>query len=782
MLAIRLFATLGLSLWLIGAATFPVAAQGNETGTGQTADEGTPPDGGNATGNSTGGSTDQPTETPPATGTLTVHAYLCTSGGDPGTGVIFAQGDFSPDDACTATTATITIDGGDAAKVDGSADFPLAAGTHSLVDTTTGATHDVDVAAGAATTVSVVAYAAPKKGSQPTPTGEAETAAAPASTTIHLIKHDCAPSIQTADDFKALTANQKLMVCPVITLPNDAGADGAVHGTPAAFDFSFDTGTGTPQTLTGNATFTKDPAPACESTLGDVDGKPNNNLCFDASYYVVTVQGGPVTITETTAPDKHRFGAVELPDTNDAATLDANNVDVAAGKFVLDPTHDTSGDNTLVVHVYNFSPPRVTVVVHDCPDTVKTTADFAALGNFAAKLKGCPVVTRNGDDGPADAVNGGGHADVRVSVVGADATEHKISQATFVPAKVCESDLGADLDGGDPADLCLDVSGYAYNDVAQGGVTVTETKFPADYALGAAETDPAHDAPPATVDVQKGTVALDTSTDGEVTLHLFNFTSAAGGNTGGNQTGGGNNSGGNSSGGNTSGGNDTGGNTGGNTTDGNTTGGNQTGGGNDTGGKSTSGDGSGIGADTGGGAGTLDIYTLYCQTSSDYTDIQVFSPGEEVDPNSLGDDTCITGTNEYQITEFGRNDLGPVEADANGFAEVTNLPSTAGQDPHLITETASGEAQPFEIETGITTTVVVLVWQSDFSGVASSDTSSDPSGDTSGDVSTVTDGSDLPDTGVGSIPRPDGGLVLLLGMTGFLVLGGAYRLRRVPNR
>ncbi|HEY7030940.1 MAG TPA: hypothetical protein VH482_06425, partial [Thermomicrobiales bacterium] len=527
----RLFATLGLSLWLVGAASFHAAAQGNETGNGTGTEQ---TDDGNATGNSTGDSGEEPTESPPATGTLTVHAYVCTTGGDPGTGAIFAEGDFSPDGSCTDSTATITIDGGDPVEVDGSADFPLDAGTHSLADTT-GATLDVDLAADATTTVSVVAYAAPKE--EPTPTGEPQSAEAPASTTIHLIKHDCAPSIQTADDFAALTADDKWTVCPVITLDGNDGPNGAIGGGHASFDFSFAVDGGDSQTLVGNATFT--PAQMCESDAAigkDVDGDGEQNTCFDASDYAVTIQGGPVTVSETTVPDSHRFGAVELPDANDAAALDPNSVDVAVGQFVVDPTLDTSGDGSLVVHVYNFSPPRVTIVVHDCPDSVKNAGDFADLGDFPAKLKGCPVVTRNDDDGPIDGADGA-HADVRVTVTDSDATEHVISHANFVPAQVCESDLGVDLDGDNSTDLCLDVSGYAYDDVALGDVTVTETKFPDGYGLGAAETDPVGDAPPSNVDAENGVVTLDTSTDGEVTLHLFNFATQKGGGDGGNSGG-----------------------------------------------------------------------------------------------------------------------------------------------------------------------------------------------------------------------------------------------------
>jgi hypothetical protein len=781
MLVARLCAALGLTLWLIGAVAFQAAAQGNETGSEQTAAEATPTDG------STDQPTEEPTEAPPATGTLTILAYLCTAGGNAGTGAIYLEGDFSPDKSCTENTASVAIDGGDATDVAGSADFTLDAGTHSLADTTTGAALDVEVVADGVTTISVVAYAAPTVEEElPTPTDEASAAedVAPADqgtpTTIHLITHDCAPSVQTAD-FASLDAKDKLTTCPVITRQGDDGPDGAVDGGYAVFDFSFAVDGGETQTLAGNATFA--PAHVCESDLGeDVDGDGEQNTCFDDSDYAVTVSGGAVTIAETTVPDKHRFGAVELPDADDAATLDPNSVDVDAGSFVVDPSLDVSGDGELVIDVYNFSPPRVNVVVHNCPDTIKKTADFNALGDFAGKLKGCPAIAA------AD------YAGLGITVAPGNPDPQTLADATLVDALVCESDLQADLDDGDPADFCL--AGYAFDDVSQGNVTVTETP-PAGRKLGWAIADPVSvtsDPAPFKAGVKSGVASLSSAEYGEVTVHLFNLVSSTGNNQGGNQTSGNTTSGGNDTGGNNTGGNDTGGDQSGgdNGTGGNNTGGNDTGGGNtgstsggNTGGNT--GDGSQVGSTSGGGTGSLAIYTLYCLTSSEYTDIEVFNPGQEVNPNSLGDDTCIEDGNEYQITEFSRDDQPPFEVDYTGFAQIDGLPTTDGKNPHLITETWSGETQPFEIATGQITEVVVLVWEYDDSyDSLYQDIPDDSSGgvpdDSSGDVADVQDGEDLPDTGVGPISPPDDGMVLLLGLAGFLVLGAASRLRRSPHR
>jgi hypothetical protein len=743
----RLLATLGLALWLVGGtSSVPASAQSEGETTQQTVDEETPPsdEGTEPEGNATGESTEEQAAEPVATGTLTVLVYLCTSGGDAGTRAIVPAGEFSPDESCTESTATIAIDGSEPTTVEGTADFALDAGTHTVTDTTTGATLDVEIVGDEVTSVSVVAYAAAEEEAAAAEESQAEE---PTPATIYLIKHDCAPEIQTSDDFALLDPIGKLTTCPVITLPTDAGADDTVQGDPAEFDFSFDTGSGDPQTLTGNATFTQDTEPVCESDPGinqDVDGDQVLESCFDASSYAVTVPSGPVTITETTAPDNHRFGAVEVPDADDAAALNVDSVDVTTGQFTVDPSLDTS-DGELVIHVYNFSPPRVTVVVHSCPATVEKTADFAA------KLENCEAVTL--DSNP----------ELGLKVAGTDALEQTIAEASVVEDQVCESDLQVDLDGDTGVDLCLPA--YAFDGVAQGSdVKVTETTAPVDHAFGAAEVDPnSGDAVPVKVNAKKGIVTLDTTNDGEVTLHLFNFAIPQ-------DTGGGNSTGGSNS---------TGGNTGG--------GGNSTGGGGNAGGGDNSGgDGSG-GGNTAGGTGSVAIYMLYCVADSEYTDIQVLNPGDNVDPSSFGDDTCVQDANEFQITEFSSNDLAPFDVGADGFEQL-DLPVTEGENPHLITDTWSGTTASFEIASGAVTPIVVLAyesWEAEeeyYEEEYEDEYYEDEYEEYIDDEEAVESGEDLPDTGVTVAPGSSQSQALLLGMTGLLALGGAYGLRRVGSR
>jgi len=751
MLIMRFFATLGLTLWLVGSVSFQVAAQGNETGTEETVDDGSGNGTGNSTGNSTGESTEEPVETqeeePAATGTLSVLVFVCTSGGDPETGAIFLEGDFSPDDSCTPGSASVAIDGGEATGVDGSADFTLDAGIHSIAETTTAA-RKVEVVADGTTTVTVVAYAAPEAQALP-------------ETTIRLIKHDCVPSIQTKSDFDALESNARLVACPAIVRPDETGSDGAVAGDPADFDFSFVVGEDEPLTLAGVAPTPDQICEDADELNTDVDGDGALSTCFDASYYAVTIQGGPVTITETTVPEKHRFGAADLPDENDALALVADSIDDDAGHFAVDPSLDASGDGVLVVHVYNFSPPRVAVVVRSCPDGVKVTADLAT------DLEDCPAITQDGTPG------------LDVTLKDKDGQEQAIANAPFEEKLVCDGDQ------------CL--AGYAFDGVAQGSVTVKETAPDGlifDSAVVESDSLTA-DVEPVALKVKDGVVTLDTTDDGNVTVHLFNVAapdSGGGGDTGGD------------TGGNGTTGNSTGGDSGGNETSGNNTGGDTGGGGDDDGGSNTGGGGDHTGGDgsangndgeSSGVTGSVEIYMLYCLADSDYLDMEVLDPGQEVDPYSFGDDTCLQDVNEFQITLHSRDDLDPFDVGYDGYELVGGLPVTAGDDPHLITDTLSGTSVPFEVEADTVTEVVVLVWECCPGGDFTDEDYSNqgefyyPADEDqfANDEEAVQDGEDLPDTGTAMASSgSDGTVLLLFGLGCFFALGGAYRFRRTRLR
>jgi hypothetical protein len=768
MLLMRFFAVLSLALWMFGAVSVQTMAQDGDA-TEQTAEE-TPADSGDETTDGTdqtdeseGDTSEEPTEDPveePATGTLTVLVFRCSTGGDEGTGAVFPDGEFTPDESCAEADATIVIDGGEATDVSGSADFTLDAGVHTVADATTGAALDVEVVADAGTTVSVVGYVAPE---DDVSTAEEDGAEAAETTVITLIKHDCAPDIQTKDDFDGLSAEDTLILCPVITRIGEESTD-AYRGDSADFDFSFDTAVipdESPFTMSGNGTFTPDVDPMCEGDE-DIDGDPANNLCFDASGYQVAIKGGPITITETVVPGKDRFGTVVLPDETDALTLVPDSVDPELDQFVVDPTLDTSADGTLVIHVYNFSPPQVNVVVHNCEHTIVDTESFDGLSSLDEQLLACPAVTLEGDTGPENVATGD-ESDFELTVT--DVNEVEQTGGAFADELVCEINLGVDLDEGDSENLC--VPGYIFEDVAQGDSVTIKELPPTDYDFGTAlVVASVGDEVSLDVKAADGTVEFDSTDDSNVTVHIFNFLKSAGTVTAtptktatpkSTPT----------------------------KTPKPTKTPTSTPTPTETATATPGGDGSANGAVNGaenGGSGWVVAYTLICETSSDYVEVLAGAPGEDIDPYAYGDGTCTPISNEVQITDPDGNDQGLISIDASGQTGSIELASNEGENQYLLMDTYSGVSGGFDIVAGETTEVVVLVWQYAGDPVVDDPAVDDPDVDEdefANAEDAVTSGEDLPDTGTGATATPNSALIALLGLGScLLLLGGAYQLRR----
>lgn len=802
MLLMRFFAVLSLALWMFGAASVQTMAQdGNATG--QTTEDGeTPTDSGNGTtgdedtsGNATGDDTseepaEEPVEEPteaPAPGTLTVQVFSCSTGGDAGTGAIFPEDGFAPDESCEAGDATIVIDGGEATDVSGSADVTLDAGVHNVADATTGAALDVEVVSDATTTVSVVGYVAPKEeegdddavktAEEATPEeGDGDAKAAAVGTTIRIIKHVCDPTVLTSEFADpAFTDEQKLLECPVITLPADAPApDDVIRGEAAEFDFTLDDADDdgdTPLTLSTDGVPATDQF--CEEDVPiDVDGDDSVNTCFDNSGYDLAAVPGTTIAAVETPPAHQQLGAVvvDAADPDAAATLGDD-----PNTFTIEP----GGDTEVTVHVYNFSFERLNVIVHNCDDTVEDISTFGDIPTFDEQLLACPAVTLDGDTGP-DNVATDGTSDFELQVTDAEGADQ--TGGTFDDAVACEDTLGVDLDEGNADNLCL--PGYVFDDVAQGNpVTIIETPDP-DYDFGTALITPDSGDPTLTVEPNDWTVTFDTTDDGFVTVHIFNFLIPGDDNTGGN-------------------------NTGGNNTGGNNTGGNNTGGDDvydcsdfdyqedaqdvldedpsdpndlDPDGNGWAcedlpnyGDGSNNGEE---GTGWVVAYTLYCLSSSEYVDVVAGAPGEDIDPYAYGDDTCIPDGNEIQITTPEGNDMDPVSMDSSGMTGQIPLESNGNAGPYWLTDTFSGVYGEFDIAPDQTTEVVVLVWEYD--GGDEEDYPEDDEEYYPDDAEeAITSGEDLPDTGTGATAASNPAMIALLGFGScLLLLGGAYQLRR----
>jgi len=710
------------------------------------------------------GAADQSGEATPATavGTLRVIVLTCLSGGEPGTTAVVPESSFAPGPDCSPASAAIALDGADAGQVDGQLEWSVEAGTHTVGELASGSAADVEVAADAVTTVYVVTFEAEEVEPEPTPTESAPTptevgiaAVVPLRFTLHV----CPPAIQTPDQFAALSDEvDRLLACPVTTRPEHTGSDGAIRAEPVDFNLTLTDANGATLTL-ADATFA--PAQLCESDLGeDTDGRPETNRCYDVSSYELSSNGS--TNAAVSLPEELRLGAITGEPT-DAVTFTA--FDSAAGTFAIEPADDSG--QPITVHIYAFSPPRVSVALHRCPDSI-TEADFAALSDFYAQWWTCKVSVLHEHDGPDGALNAG-HAAFEASLT-VNGETRDLDDANFLPEQVCELDLGRDLNGDPNDDVCLDASRYAFDDVAQGGVVVTLDSPPKNHTLIAALVSPDSDdaATVQDVDLTAHTVSLDTTNDSDVTIHFFVLetpptdptatatasatatptmtptatatgTPGSGGGSGGN---------------------------GGQVTP-------------------TPGNGDGSGGGSGGGSGSLLIYSLFCLADSESVRFEVLQPGEQIPPLNFGDETCVTGDNEFQIVLHGNQPQSPFLVGIDGEALLSDLPAAdESTGAHLLVETFSGESAPFFIAPNTTTEIVVLVYELDYTMEESVDVDGDGVPDTTyedpgveAEVE-VESAEGLPDTGSGSVAAtPMSASLLLFTGAGLLALRGLSRRR-----
>jgi hypothetical protein len=198
---------------------------------------------------------------------------------------------------------------------------------------------------------------------------------------VGVMKHLCDESIQSEEDFKALEAKaatneetpmgvpslgataETVLACPVVVLTGDTQTPEAIGAGNADFDFTVEDSEGTTQTLTEDTTFTGDngfdtPVEdfACESDIAydaNRNGTIEEDVCLDfSSYSFGDVVEGPVTVTETNAPEGTRFGTVRLtpPELSDDAAIGLS-FD-STGVITFDSSAD--GDEMVMLHVYNF--------------------------------------------------------------------------------------------------------------------------------------------------------------------------------------------------------------------------------------------------------------------------------------------------------------------------------------------------------------------------------------------------------------------------------------------
>lgn len=202
----------------------------------------------------------------------------------------------------------------------------------------------------------------------------------------------------------------------------------------------------------------------------------------------------------------------------------------------------------------------VMVMKHLCDPSIQSEADFKAvearaatnpttpmgvpsLGSTAETVLACPVIVQPGDGQTPGAIGSGSRTFDFTTVDSAATTQTLTSDTTFSGANgfttpvedfACESDINydADRDGTIESNVCLDFSNYAFANVVEGNVTVTEIAAPPGARFGTVRLTPpalSDDAAIGLSFTKAGVISFDSSKDGDkmVMLHVYNFQAAA---------------------------------------------------------------------------------------------------------------------------------------------------------------------------------------------------------------------------------------------------------------
>lgn len=639
--------SLVIALSLLSGGGLPVHAQGDGV---PPSDEGSPP-----------------------VGWLQVSAVSCIDGGEPGTALFLLSSEYAPPGECIDGYAPILIDGIDYGPVAPYLELQLDAGYHNLYDPVSGATRDVEIVADGATQVVVVAFTAPVE--EPTVEPTAEVAAASVNVGLTVVAHSCKPDIQSADQLWGIgNLADRLNACPAMTLPGYPSPGGTAHGGEQYFDFLLAADAGDVQTLAGNGSFVSDAF--CESTVGALDNDPTNDRCVSNSGFAFQLPEGPLTLTQTSVPDLMRYVAAETGSDADAGVITGS--DPSSWYLGLDTSQ--RGTEQPVIHLYYLNPPRVNVVMHLCGSEISSSDDLNALGTLAGQLLSCPAMAG---------------ADFGVTVTDANWGPRDLSGASFDSTVTCESDIG-DWNGNGGDNACVDAPTYRFDQTAPGYVTVTLGYAPSGYVFGGANSP---DSGTITgIDPASGTVSLDTSFDGDVTVHLFGIvevqaptstpsptvspsrtpvpptatptrtptaTAPASSQTPTKTA---------------------------------------------TGSVATNTPTAIIptateptGSTT--GNGTLTVVALYCLTSSG-TSVVALAPGASASASDLGGSSCFAGDASILITYASGDSLPGLKLGRDGVESLQNIPATTGS-PHTLSEQLTGQSTTFSVDPGTVTRVIV---------------------------------------------------------------------------
>jgi hypothetical protein len=232
----------------------------------------------------------------------------------------------------------------------------------------------------------------------------AEGGGEPATTTVMVMKHNCA-EVMTEAEFLEVEARaasnpttpdaafgmtvETVLECPTVVLEGDAQTANAVAGGASAFDFTVEGDTGDAFTLSTDGAFAM--STACETDVSydaDRNGSLDADVCLDLSHYAFDVTAGAVTVTETMPPGGFVFGTVRFtPGSGDEATL------VSAADGVIELNTSADEDGMVMLHVYNFAQaaaapaatPTPAPMASQLPNT-SAASDGAASGSPAGTV------------------------------------------------------------------------------------------------------------------------------------------------------------------------------------------------------------------------------------------------------------------------------------------------------------------------------------------------------------------------------------------------------------
>jgi hypothetical protein len=579
-----------------------------------------------------------PPDEPAATGVLRVVALDCTLAEGEGYLALLLESEFVPDASCVESVAAVYVDGVDYGPAAPALELTLDVGVHTVVELSTGTSREIDVFADTVSTMWVVNFAVV----------EVAEEAVTDTVTLSLIVHACEPAVISADSLLALGGRyDRLSKCPVLTLPGEYAPEGSVTAGQDWFDFAIQDANGFAASM-ADAVFMPDLV--CESGLGlQLSPSPLDDACYSTSRYDVAVPATSLTVGTTAMPALHRFGYAE---TGDPAIESAAYVlDSTAGTFAVEA--GSGYGDPLTVHVYLLAPPELTVVQHLCGADITTADQLSALGGFVPRALACPAVTR--------AVDGGG-LDFDATVADGAAVSHPLGGGEIVTWSACEFELGFDYNGDPNDNACLEMPAYRLTNVARGAVEIWQTFGTADTTFGGVDFVPGTDDAATLVgsDAASAMVALNTSSDGDVVVHLYALAVPA---------------------------------------------------------VEEEPEPSVTPVPTATATqvppevttGSVQVAALYCLGAQTATTLTALDPGQPATASELGGD-CFGGDGQVQITLASGEVQPAFRLGRTGLKWIDGLPVSDGDGgSHLLTDQVSGQSVPFDIEPGLVTRVILRI-------------------------------------------------------------------------